>query len=190
MTHVQGQRRATNRTNTEVGSVLIPVQGGIQGMNWVFHTANRKSEVNLGITREPPSIPNTAPNRTKRRIGDSSIDSISNLPGDLGQTEASVQDHVQLVPSIDNRGGIDRFAVRAGDAIRVQDDLPVLVTLFAERDLSDGELWHVRDVFKAGDEFADGYVSGIGIRGVIGPPEQGGDVVGRGSVVEEDTVQD
>lgn len=66
----------------------------------------------------------------------------------------------------------------------------MLVVLFPNRDLSDRKLWHVLDLFKPGDKFSDGDGSRIDVRGVIGPPKQGGEVIGCRSVGEEDTVQD
>ena len=159
-------------------------------MDWVFHTADRKGEIDLDVTRELPSFTDAAPNSTKRRTGNSSIDGVGELPGDLGQTETGVQNSIQAIPSINDRGDVNHLAVRTGDTILVQEDLPVLVVLFVDRHLSDGDLRHLCDVFEAGDEFADGDVSRIKVRGVIRPAKQCGDVIGRGSVGEEDTVQD
>lgn len=53
-------------------------------MDRVFHATDRKGEVNLGVTRELPSFTNAAPNGTERRVGDSPIDGIGELPGNLG----------------------------------------------------------------------------------------------------------
>lgn len=65
----------------------------------------------------------------------------------------------------------------------------MLVTLFPYRYLGDGNLRHLHDVFKAGDDFANGNISRIEIRGVVRPPKQGSNVIGRRSVGEEDAVQ-
>jgi len=159
-------------------------------MNWVFDTANRKRKVDLGVTGEFPSLANAAPNRRERRTRDPSIDSVGDLSGNLRQSETSVQNRVQAFPSIDNRGDIDYFAIRAGNTVLVKEDLPVLVNLVPERNLSDGEFWHGRDFLEALDEFAHCDISGIEICGVIRPPKQGGEIIGRRCVGEEDTVQD
>jgi len=66
----------------------------------------------------------------------------------------------------------------------------MLVILFMDRNLSYGNLRHMGDVFEAGDDFTDGDISRIEIRGVIRSAKQSGEVIGRGSVGEEDTVQD
>lgn len=66
----------------------------------------------------------------------------------------------------------------------------MLITLFPDGNLSDGELWHLGDVFETGNKFADGYITGIEICGVIGPAKQSGEVIGRGCVGEEDPIQD
>lgn len=140
-------------------------------MNWVFHSANRKRKVHLDVARELPSIANAAPNRTKRRTGNPSIDSVCDLSGNLGQTETSVQDRIQAFPSVDNRGDIDHFAIWTGDTVLVQEDLPVLVNLVPERNSGDGKFWHFRDILEAWDELADGDISRIDICRVIGPPK-------------------
>ena len=59
-------------------------------MDRVFHTTNRKRKVDLYVTRELPSLSNPTPNRTKRRTGNPSIDSVRDLPGNLRQTETRV----------------------------------------------------------------------------------------------------
>lgn len=66
----------------------------------------------------------------------------------------------------------------------------MLVTLFPNGNLSDGELGHLRDIFETGHEFTDGDISGIEICGVIGPAKQSCEVIGGGGVGEEDPVQD
>jgi len=71
-------------------------------MDWIFYTTNREGEVDLNVTREPPSFTNTAANGTKRCTGDSSVDGIGELPRNLCQTETSVQNCIQTVPPIDN----------------------------------------------------------------------------------------
>lgn len=162
-------KRVTDRADAEVGSVRTPGQGGIQRVNWVLHTADDKSKVYFGITGDHPTLTSAAPNVTKRCTGDPPIDGVGNLPRHLRQTEASIQNGVQTGPSIDNRSYIDHFAVRTDDAILVYEDLPMLVILIPDRNLSDGELWKRCDVFKAGDKFTDGDITGIEIRGVIGP---------------------
>ena len=159
-------------------------------MNRVFHTANRKRKVHLDVTRELPSITNAAPNRTKRCTGNPSIDSVCDLPGNLGQTKTSVQNRVQASPSIDNRGDINDFAIWTSDTVLVQEHLPVLVNLLPERNTSDGKFWHGRDLLETRDELADGNISRVDICRVIGPPKQGGEVIGRRSIGEEDTIQD
>ena len=136
-------------------------------MNWVFDPADRKGKVDLGVTGNPPSVTNTLPNRTKIRTGDPPIDGIGDLPGNLCQTETGVQDSVQARPSINNRGDIDRFAIWTSDTVLVQEDLPMLVILFPERNLGNGEFWHVRDIFKAGDKFANCDITRVFICRVI-----------------------
>lgn len=73
----------TDRADAEVASVLVPGQGGIQGMDWVFHTTDRKGQINLDITREHPSFTSAAPDVTERCTGNSSIDGIGELPRNL-----------------------------------------------------------------------------------------------------------
>jgi len=71
-------------------------------MDWVFHATDCKGEVDLDVTREHPSITNAAPNGTKCCTGNSPIDGIGELPGNLGQTETGIQNCVQALPPIDN----------------------------------------------------------------------------------------
>lgn len=159
-------------------------------MNWDFHAADRESDVDLNVTGEHPGLTSAAPNVTKSCAGNSSIDGIGNLPWHLGQSKPSVQNRVQARPSIDNGGDIYDFSVWSDDTIFIQEDLPMLVTLFSDRNFSDGDLGHLRDIFETGNEFADGNIAGIEVCGVIRPAKQGGEVIGGGSVGEEDPVQD
>lgn len=138
-------------------------------MDWVLHTTNSEGDVNLDLTREHPSLTGAAPGVTKRCIRDFSIDGIGNLPGHLRQTKTRVQNRVQAWPPIDNRGDVDHFAVRTGDAILIQKDLPVLIALFPDRNFGNGKLRHLCNILKAGDNFTNGDISGIEIRGVIRP---------------------
>ena len=66
----------------------------------------------------------------------------------------------------------------------------MLVALVPERNLSNGELWHARDIFETGDEFSNGDISRVLIRRVSRPPEQDGEIIECRSVGEEDSVQD
>jgi hypothetical protein len=159
-------------------------------MNWVFHTADRKRNVDLSVAGDHPSVASTIPDITICRTGNPPVDYIGNLPRHLRQSETGIQDRVQAVPSIDNRGDIDHLAVWTDDAILVQEDLPMLVTLVPDRDLGDRDLRHLRDIFEAGDEFSDGDIARVEIRGIIRPTEQGCEVIGRGGVGEEDPVHD
>ena len=65
----------------------------------------------------------------------------------------------------------------------------MLINLLPERDLSDGEFWHGRDFLETLNEFAYCDIPRVDICRVIRPSEQGGEVVGRRCVGEEDTVQ-
>lgn len=111
--------KGANRANTEASSVVAKVQGGIQGMNRVFHATNRKGKVDFGATRNFPSLADTVPDLTKCCTGDPPINGIGNLPGDLRQTKTGVQNCVQASPSIDNGCGVNRFAIWTGDAVTV-----------------------------------------------------------------------
>lgn len=99
---MRGVGNRTDRTDAKVGSILAPVQGGVQGMDRIFHTADRKGQVDLDVTREPPSFANTAPNRAKCRTRNPSIDGVGKLPWNLGQTEPGIQNCVQATPSVNN----------------------------------------------------------------------------------------
>ena len=88
-------------------------------MNWVFYTPNQNGNVDLDVTREHPSITNTAPNRAKCRIGNPPINGIGDLSGNLRQTEASIQNCVQAVPSVDDRGGVNVFSIWTNDPVLV-----------------------------------------------------------------------
>jgi hypothetical protein len=138
-------------------------------MDWVFNAADRKSEVDFDITREHPSLPSAAPSIAKRRARNLPIDGVRNLPGYLRQAEPGIQDCVQAGASVNNRGDVDYFAVRTDDTILVQEELPMLITLFPDGNLSNREFRLLRDVFEAGDEFADGDIAWIKIGGVVRP---------------------
>ena len=172
----------TDRTNAELGSVPTPGQGSIQGMDWIWHTAKNEGKVDLGITGEHPSLTSTAPNVTEGRAGNSSVDRIGNLPWHLWQTETGVQDRIQATPPIDNRCNVDHFPIGADDAVFVQENLPMLVVLLANGHLRHRELRHQGDILEAGDEFADGDIARIEIRGIVRPAKQGSEVIGRGCV--------
>ena len=130
-------------------------------MNRDLHTADHEGNVDLGVTGKHPGFTSAAPDVTKGCAGNPSIDSIGDLPWHLRQGETSVQDGVQAGATIDNRGDVDHFAVWPDDTVLIQENLPMLVTLVADRNLSDGELGHLRDVFETRNEFADGDVTGI-----------------------------
>jgi hypothetical protein len=66
----------------------------------------------------------------------------------------------------------------------------MLVRLLTEGHLGHGELWHLCNVFEPGDEFTDCDIARVEICGVIGAPKEGGEVVRRGSVGEENPVYD
>jgi len=71
------------RTDAKVCSVLVPVQGGIQGMDWDLHTTDREGEVDLNVTGKHPSLASAVPNVPIGRAGNPSIDGIRNLPWNL-----------------------------------------------------------------------------------------------------------
>lgn len=151
-------------------------------MDWILHTANNEGKVDLSITGEHPSFTSTAPNVTESRAGNSSIDRIGNLPWHLRQTETGVQDRIQARPPIDKRCNVDHFPIGANDAVLVQENLPMLVVLFANGHLRHRELRKLGDILETGDEFADGDIARVEIRGIVRPAKQGSEIIGRGGV--------
>lgn len=159
-------------------------------MDGELHAADHEGNVDLDVTGEHPGFTSAAPDVTKGCAGNPSIDSIGDLPWHLRQGETCVQDRVQAGASIDDRGDVNHFSVWPDDTVLVQENLPMLVTLVPNRNLSDGELRHVRNVFETGNELGDGEVTGKEIGGVIRPAKQSGEVIRGGSVGKEDPVQD
>jgi hypothetical protein len=79
--------------------------------------------------------------------------------GTCGKVKPVSKTAFKRFPSIDNRGDIDHFAVWTDDTILVQEDLPMLVTLFPEGNSATGSFGIPVMFSKPGNEFANGDIS-------------------------------